>query len=75
VMASDAVPREAVVVPELVTFLPLSAGPGAWAGELSEILSLPRYETGAAAEMVKRSDYSIDKSYESLHAIYSSVPA
>lgn len=75
VMASDAVPREAVVVPELVTFLPLSAGPGAWAGKLSEILSLPRYETGAAAEMVKRSDYSIDKSYESLHAIYSSVPA
>jgi glycosyltransferase involved in cell wall biosynthesis len=74
VIASDTVPREAVVIQELMSFLPLAAGPHVWAKELAEMLALPRYDVETASNAVRSSDYSIDKSYESLHAIYSTVP-
>jgi glycosyltransferase involved in cell wall biosynthesis len=73
VLASDAVPREAVVLPELVKFLPLSAGAETWCTELLKQLSMPRYDASIAAEKVKRSPYSVAESYRRLHSIYGSA--
>jgi glycosyltransferase involved in cell wall biosynthesis len=73
VLASDAVPREAVVIPELVKFLPLSAGADAWSSELLRQLSMARYDASIAAEKVRRSPYSIEESYRRLHSIYGSA--
>ncbi len=71
VLASDAVPREAVVVPELVTFLSLDQGPQRWARELSALLALPRSDSRHANTLVASSDFSVASSYESLRQIYS----
>jgi glycosyltransferase involved in cell wall biosynthesis len=70
VLASDTVPREAAAVPDLVTFLPLSAGASLWAEELARLLSLPRMDSDLAADQVQATDFSIDRSYERLHRIY-----
>ncbi len=71
VLASDTVPREAAAVPGMMTFMSLKDSPALWAAELERMLTLPRPEPDAAAEAVKRTDFSIDRSYGQLHAIYS----
>jgi glycosyltransferase EpsF len=73
VLASDAVPRESVVIAELVKFLPLAAGPDAWAAELLKQLSMPRYDASIATAKVKRSPYAVEESYRRLHSIYRSA--
>jgi len=70
VLASDTVPREAAAIPDLVTFLPLSAGASLWAEELARLLALPRMDSDLAADQVRTTDFSIDRSYERLHRIY-----
>ncbi len=70
VLASDTVPREAEVLPELVTFLPLERGPDAWGAELARLIGLPRFDSVACARAVSESPFSIDASYASLHALY-----
>ena len=70
VLASDTVPREAEVVPGLVTFLPLSAGSKVWGAELVRLAALTRSNTENAARVVKSSAFSIDRSYSSLLHIY-----
>lgn len=72
VLASDTVPREAAAVPELVTFLSLSEPGSVWAEELGRILSAPRSDSTSAADAVKLTDFSIDRSYRQLHEIYES---
>jgi glycosyltransferase involved in cell wall biosynthesis len=71
VMASDTVPREAGVIDNLITFLPLSLGTVKWAEELARQIVLPRADSSASANKVGRSDFSIDRSYDNLAAIYS----
>jgi glycosyltransferase involved in cell wall biosynthesis len=73
VLASDTVPREAGVIDELITFLPLSLGRSIWAGELMRQMVLPRSDSSSAAAKVRQSDFSIDRSYENLHTIYSAT--
>ena len=70
VLASDTVPREAAAIPDLVTFLPLSAGASLWGVELGRLLALPRMDSDLAADQVRTTDFSIDRSYERLHRIY-----
>jgi glycosyltransferase involved in cell wall biosynthesis len=72
VLASDTVPREAAAVSDLVTFLPLSDGADSWARELARLLALPRMDSDAAANQVRATDFSIDRSYARLHRIYAS---
>ena len=69
VLASSAVPREAVVVPELVRFRDLAAGPGAWAGELLALAAMPR-DAAAANRKVAGSPFSIDHSANALARLY-----
>lgn len=73
VLASDAVPKESVVIPELVKFLPLAAGAEKWSTELLKQLASPRYDASIAAEKVKCSPYSVEESYRRLHSIYVSA--
>jgi glycosyltransferase involved in cell wall biosynthesis len=72
VLASDTVPREAAAVSDLVTFMPLPAGTAAWARKLTELLLIRRMDSEGAADAVRATDFSIDRSYEKLHRIYCS---
>jgi glycosyltransferase involved in cell wall biosynthesis len=70
VLLSDAVPREAVVVPELVTSLRLSESIGRWADVLLEILSAPRKPAEEYRRVMEASDFSIDNSVRNLLRLY-----
>lgn len=74
VLASTAVPRECVVVPELVHFMQVEAGAKAWADALHECPTLPG---GAAAAncAVASSPFSIESSARALAGIYASFRA
>ena len=72
VLASTGVPRECVVVPELVTFLELSAGPAAWRDRLVAIASAPRADQLAANARVAASPFAIAHSAERLAELYRS---
>lgn len=69
---SDAVPVEADVVPELITRLPLAAGPVHWAQEILHALNQPRtIPVSRALEMVQQSSFNIERNTRSLEALYS----
>ena len=69
VLASDAVPRECVVVPELVRFESLAAGPARWADALIAHARIRRVPD--SNERVAASPFAIDNSVRSLHRLYS----
>ena len=69
VLASDAVPREAVVVPELVRFASLADGAQAWVGELLALAAMPR-DARAANRAVAESPFSIHHSADALARLY-----
>ena len=70
VLASTAVPREAVVVPDLVTFLPLDAGAACWAGEALAILGRERPDPALCNRAVRDSPFSIANSAARLVEVY-----
>ncbi|MCX6854911.1 MAG: glycosyltransferase [Verrucomicrobia bacterium] len=70
VLASDAVPKECVVSPELVTFLPLNGDAKLWATELIRLLQLPRDASGGN-EAVKNSPFALNHSAEAMFKLYS----
>jgi len=72
ILASDRVPRECLVVPELVTFLPLEAGPCCWANHAKRLLNLPKPDGALCNRTVAESPFAIKKSAARLAAIYSS---
>ena len=69
VLASTAVPRECVVVPELVRFEPLERGATEWATVLLTHASLPRDITDAS-QRVAKSPFAIEHSARALLEIY-----
>jgi glycosyltransferase involved in cell wall biosynthesis len=69
VLASTAVPRECVVVPELVRFEELKAGKLVWADRLLELTVQPR-DVGTANRRVAASSFAIDKSAQALLMLY-----
>jgi glycosyltransferase involved in cell wall biosynthesis len=69
VLASTAVPRECVVVPELVRFQTLEAGAAAWAADLLEHAAQPRNIVGANRR-VAASKFAIDHSARALFELY-----
>jgi hypothetical protein len=70
VFASDAVPKECVVVPDLVSFLPLTAGANPWARKVLESLSESRPNHMECNMAVRSSAFSIENSASSLLRIY-----
>ena len=69
VLASTEVPRECVVVPDMVTFMDLSLGIDAWAQALVLHAAAPRY-AGDANRLVAASGFSIENSAARLAALY-----
>jgi glycosyltransferase involved in cell wall biosynthesis len=69
VLASTAVPRECVVVPELVRFEPLQRTAAEWAGALLQHASRPR-TTVAANQRVAASPFAIENSAGALLELY-----
>lgn len=71
VIASTAVPRECVVVPELVTFLPVEGDPKPWADVIQTSLATNRPEATRANALVRGSAFSIRNSAAALERLYS----
>ena len=69
VLASSAVPRECVVVPELVRFLPIEAGAEAWAAALLN-LAHQRVDRAEANRRVAGSAFAIRNSADALARLY-----
>jgi len=69
VLASTAVPRECVVVPELVEFMGLGEDVAVWAQALVRLAAAPRY-AGDANAAVAASPFSIEQSAAQLAALY-----
>jgi glycosyltransferase involved in cell wall biosynthesis len=70
VLASDKTPRECVVVPGLVEFLPLTETAASWADEALRLLNLPRADSDKCNAIVKNSPFSIENSAARLLGIY-----
>jgi glycosyltransferase involved in cell wall biosynthesis len=70
VLASTAVPRECVVVAELVRFLKLEAGEQQWAAELLRLAMLPR-DISHPNQRVAASAFAVDHSARALEVLYS----
>jgi glycosyltransferase involved in cell wall biosynthesis len=70
VIASDAVPRECMVVEGMVDFLSLSAGPERWADVVLEKLVAPKLDHRMVNQRVVDSPFSIENSAKTLIEIY-----
>ena len=70
VLASSAVPRECVVIPELVRFQCLEDGVTAWAAQLLCAIDRPRLEPAVANRLVAASAFSIAQSAGALERLY-----
>jgi len=70
VLASTAVPRECVVVPELVHFQKVEAGEAQWAADLLQLATQPR-TVSDANQRVAASAFAIDNSAHALFSLYS----
>jgi hypothetical protein len=65
------VPDEAVVIRELITSLPLAAGPRSWAQEAAEIMARPRLSREQALQSIEQSSFSMAEGVTSLMKLYS----
>ena len=70
VLASTAVPRECVVLPELCEFLPLAEGPSAWGETLLRAMERPHLPMMRCRKAFVGSPFSIEESAASLERIY-----
>ena len=73
VLASTAVPRECVVIPELYNALPLSEPIELWAAALLRILTKPRLPLELCRRALESSPYSIANSARRLEEIYNTT--
>lgn len=74
VLASTAVPKECVVIPQLYTALSLEEPLETWCRHLIEILAKPRLNRIHCGNLVNESAFSIQNSANSLEKIYSFRP-
>jgi glycosyltransferase involved in cell wall biosynthesis len=72
VLASTSVPKECVVIAELVRFLDLDAGPAAWRDELLALVRAPRVDAADANRRVAASPFAITHSARRLAELYRS---
>jgi glycosyltransferase EpsF len=69
VLAAASVPRECVVVPELIEFKEVSDGPSSWASALLDLTQCAR-DNIAANQRVASSDFAIHRSSQALLRLY-----
>jgi glycosyltransferase involved in cell wall biosynthesis len=70
VLASTAVPRECVVLPELCEFLPLNRPLEEWAETLIQISTRPRLPSRKCHDAVQASPFSIENSALTIRSVY-----
>ncbi len=70
VLASSAVPDEAIVIPELYCALGLDAPVSQWAQTLLHSLEMPRMDVAASRAIFENSDFAIANSARKLESIY-----
>jgi glycosyltransferase EpsF len=70
VLTSEAVPRECVVLKDLVTFLPLADGVCVWSKHLEAIVRHERIDGRAANDAARQSPFSIENSVQRLLDLY-----
>lgn len=70
VVASTAVPNEAIVIPEIFTYVELDAPIEAWAEAVLAALNRERSDTQACKAQIERSQFSIANSAKRLESIY-----
>jgi glycosyltransferase involved in cell wall biosynthesis len=75
VLASTAVPRECVVIPELYDALPLSEPIEIWADALLRVLAKPRLPVDFCRRAIGSSPFSIANSARQLEEVYSTTRA
>jgi glycosyltransferase involved in cell wall biosynthesis len=78
VLASSSTPREAAVIPELCTFLPLAEGVSEWTSEAIRLMALPHADARESNRRVADSRFSITRSTTELLSVYAtggSIPA
>lgn len=73
ILMSLSVPTEAIVVPELIDALPLSAGPKVWASTALSILNRPRPSRSQSLAQVEASSFSLTKGVANLMRLYENV--
>lgn len=69
-LVSTAVPREAAAVTGAVEFLPLAAGPDAWAERLLDRLASPRPPRAQALAELAAAGFTLEQSLDNLLAAY-----
>ena len=72
VLASDTIPRECVVVPGMVDFLPLQ-DPECWADEACRLMNMNPPDVDQCNRLLKESTFSIENSAAKLVSIYGSL--
>ena len=70
VVMSQNVPKEAVIIKELISILPLSAGSHLWADEIAQKLTEPRMHQSHAQKIIEHSTFSVKSSAESVRDIH-----
>jgi glycosyltransferase involved in cell wall biosynthesis len=70
ILMSRSVPDEAIVIPELVSVLPLAAGPKAWGDKVLNILRQRHLTRTQALTQVEASSFSLTRGVSSLMALY-----
>lgn len=70
VLASDAIPRECEVIPNMVSFKSLNDNPSDWADEALRLINLAQPDTLLCNGAIKNSLFSIEKSASRLLSIY-----
>jgi glycosyltransferase involved in cell wall biosynthesis len=70
VLASTAVPKEAIAIPSIYEALPLDSPVKTWAERLLEIMDRPRPDHEACRAAIEASDFSIVRSAARLKALY-----
>ena len=69
-LIADRVPREADVVPGLISRLSIEEAPALWAKRIMEILAAPRVDRAEALAAVERSSFNITQSVQQITRIY-----
>ena len=71
VVMSRNVPVEAIVIPELVKIVPLSAGPKAWGDAIIKHLNCDQLFPADSLQRIQASTFSIDQSCDNIMDLYS----
>ena len=70
VLAADTVPRESVILPDLVTFKSLHDSKSDWTDEIERLTNLPAVDNFSSNRAVRRSAFAIENSAARLLSLY-----